>query len=90
MRLSAAAAAAVSVCRRRHQHTRDTHDDTNVVMLVANPHFKAATVSATTTTTRVAPTIVNALGLDPTALDAVREEGTTVLPEVALQLSGGW
>jgi hypothetical protein len=68
-------------------HGGFAHDDTNVVMLVANPHFKAATVSATTTTTQVAPTIVKALGLDPTALDAVRAEGTAVLPEVASQLS---
>jgi hypothetical protein len=30
---------------------------------------------------------VQALGLDPTALDAVRAEGTAVLPEVAAQLS---
>jgi hypothetical protein len=63
------------------------HDDTNVIMLVANPHFKASTISATTTTTQVAPTIVKALGLDPAALDAVREEGTAVLPEVVSQLS---
>jgi Type I phosphodiesterase / nucleotide pyrophosphatase len=68
-------------------HGGFAHDDTNVVMLVANPHFKAATVSATTTTTQVAPTIAKALGLDPTALDAVRAEGTAVLPEVASQLS---
>jgi hypothetical protein len=69
-------------------HGGFAHDDTNVVMLVANPRFRATTVSATTTTTQVAPTIVKALGLDPTALDAVREEGTAVLPEVAFQLSG--
>jgi arylsulfatase A-like enzyme len=69
-------------------HGGFAHDDTNVVMLVANPRFKAATVSATTTTTQIAPTIVKALGLDPTALDAVRAEGTAVLPEVASQLSG--
>jgi hypothetical protein len=69
-------------------HGGFAHDDTNVVMLVANPRFKAATVSATTTTTQVAPTILKALGLDPTALDAVREEGTAVLPEVASQISG--
>jgi hypothetical protein len=69
-------------------HGGFAHDDTNVVMLVANPRFKATTVSATTTTTQIAPTIIKALGLDPTALDAVREEGTAVLPEVASQLSG--
>ena len=59
----------------------------NVMMLVANPRFKASTVSVTTTTTQVAPTIVKALGLDPTALDAVRAEGTPVLPEVLAQLA---
>jgi hypothetical protein len=62
------------------------HDDTNVIMLVSNPHFSPQTVSATTTTTQVAPTIVKALGLDPQLLDAVRIEGTAVLPEVAAQL----
>jgi hypothetical protein len=68
-------------------HGGFAHDDTNVIMLLANPRFKASTVSATTTTTQVAPTILKALGLDPTALDAVREEGTAVLPEVASELS---
>jgi len=68
-------------------HGGFSHDDTNVMMLVANPRFKASTVSVTTTTTQVAPTIVKALGLDPTALDADREEGTAVLPEVVSQLS---
>ena len=57
------------------------------VMLVANPSFKASTVSATTTTTQVAPTIIKALGLEPSSLDAVRQEGTAVLPEVEAQLA---
>jgi hypothetical protein len=35
---------------------------------------------------QVAPTVLKALGLDPRALDAVRIEGTAVLPEVAAQL----
>jgi hypothetical protein len=69
-------------------HGGFAHDDTNVVMLVANPRIKARTVNATTTTTQVAPTIVKALGLDPAALDAVREEGTAVLPDVVSQLAG--
>jgi arylsulfatase A-like enzyme len=63
------------------------HDDTNVMLLVANPGFSAQTVAATTRTAQVAPTILAALGLDPTALDAVRAEGTQVLPEVAAQLA---
>jgi hypothetical protein len=71
-------------------HGGFAHDDTNVIMLVANPSFKAATVYATTATTQVAPTILKALGLDPKELDAVREEGTAVLPEVMSQLESGW
>jgi hypothetical protein len=31
-------------------------------------------------TMRVAPTIFQALGLDPNSLDAVQQEGTPVLP----------
>lgn len=57
------------------------HDDTNVMLLVSNPSFSAKTVYVTTRTAQVAPTIVQALGLDPTLLDAVRIEGTAPLPE---------
>jgi hypothetical protein len=67
-------------------HGGFAHDDNNVILLAANPSFKAQTVSATTTTTQVAPTIVQALGLNPNALDAVQIEGTPVLPEVFAQL----
>jgi hypothetical protein len=62
------------------------HDDTNVILLVANSRFSPQTVSNATTTMQVAPTVLKALGLDPRALDAVRIEGTAVLPEVAAQL----
>ena len=68
-------------------HGGFAHDDTNVILLVTNPGFKAQTVSNITTTAQVAPTIVRALGLDPQLLDAVRAEGTAVLPEVGTQLS---
>ena len=63
------------------------HDDTNVMLLVANPAFTAQTVSAPTRTAQVAPTILQALGLNPAALDAAKAEGTSALPEVAAQLS---
>jgi hypothetical protein len=62
------------------------HDDTNVMLLVSNPHFSAQTVSNATTTMQVPPTILDSLGLDPQALDAVKIEGTAVLPEVDAQL----
>jgi type I phosphodiesterase/nucleotide pyrophosphatase len=68
-------------------HGGFAHDDTNVIMLVAHPGFVGRTASSPTTTTQVAPTIVKALGLEPAALDAVRAEGTSVLPEVVQELS---
>ncbi len=55
-------------------------------MLVTNPRLRAQTVSTPVTTMQVAPTILKALGLDPDELDAVRIEGTSVLPEVEAQL----
>jgi hypothetical protein len=67
-------------------HGGFAHDDTNVIMLVAHPSFTRKTVSAAVTTMQVAPTIVKALGLDPATLDAVKVEGTPVLPEVDAQL----
>jgi hypothetical protein len=67
-------------------HGGFAHDDTNVMLLVANASFAAQTVSAETATIQVAPTILRALGMNPNALDAVRQEGTPVLAEVALQL----
>jgi Type I phosphodiesterase / nucleotide pyrophosphatase len=68
-------------------HGGFAHDDTNVVLLVTNPSFTAQTVYAPTATAQVAPTILKALGLDPEALDAVKAEGTRVLPGVAAQLA---
>jgi arylsulfatase A-like enzyme len=68
-------------------HGGFAHDDTNVILLVANPSFTPQTVSADTQTVQVAPTIVKALGLNPGSLDAVRLEGTRALPEVGVQLA---
>lgn len=64
------------------EHGGFAHDDTNVVLLLSNPAFKAKTVKAEVGTAQVAPTILEALGIDPRALDAVRKEGTGVLPAV--------
>jgi hypothetical protein len=61
-------------------HGGFAHDDTNVILLVANPNFTAQTLAAAVTTRQVAPTILQALGLDPTLLNAVQIEGTPVLP----------
>jgi hypothetical protein len=63
------------------EHGGFSHDDTNVMMLLANPRIDAKTVFAPVETAQVAPTILAALGLDPSRLQAVRIEGTAVLPE---------
>ena len=62
------------------EHGGFANDDTNVIMLVSNPHFKPSTVVSPVETMQVAPTILAALGLDPRALQAVQIEGTQVLP----------
>jgi hypothetical protein len=67
-------------------HGGFAHDDNNVMLLIALPSFPAQTVSAAVTTAQVAATILNALTLDPTALDAVKAEGTPVLSQVSAQL----
>ncbi len=58
------------------------HDDTNVMLLLANPSLQRATVSTQVSTTQVAPTILKALGLNPALLDGVKLEGTPLLPGV--------
>jgi hypothetical protein len=54
------------------------------MLLVSNPSFKPRTGFAGVGTAQVAPTILKSLGLEPSALDAVRAEGTGVLPGVPL------
>jgi hypothetical protein len=67
---------------KQEEHGGFAHDDTNVVMLLSNSSFEPQTVRAAVGTAQVAPTILKALGIDPGALDAVRAEGTSVLPAV--------
>lgn len=62
------------------EHGGFAHDDTNVMMILSNPQLTPATVFSPVTTMQVAPTILKALGLDPTSLLSVRIEGTQVLP----------
>jgi hypothetical protein len=62
------------------EHGGFGHDDTNVILLVSNPGLSSATISAPVATAAVAPTILQALGLAPSSLQAVTQEGTQVLP----------
>ena len=70
---------------KQAEHGGFAHDDTNVVLLLSNPDFDSKTVKAEVGTAQVAPTILKALGIDPRALDAVRAEGTGVLPALDLR-----
>jgi hypothetical protein len=65
---------------KQAEHGGFAHDDTNVVLLLSNPRFAPRTVNSGVGTVQVAPTILRALGLNPGALEAVRVEGTPVLP----------
>jgi arylsulfatase A-like enzyme len=62
------------------EHGGFSHDDTNVMILVSNPAFQPKTITTPVETIQIAPTILNALGLDVNQLDAVRSEGTASLP----------
>jgi hypothetical protein len=70
--------------KKQAEHGGFAHDDTNVMMLLANPTLRPATVTGPVETMQVAPTILRALGLDPDALESVRLEGTQVLPGIDL------
>jgi hypothetical protein len=68
--------------KKQAEHGGFAHDDTNVMLLVSNPDFDATQITSPVETMQVAPTILKALKLDPNALEAVRIEGTKVLPGV--------
>jgi hypothetical protein len=68
--------------KKQAEHGGFAQDDTNVMLLVSNPSLKPRTVTSFVETTQVAPTILKILGLDPNALEAVRKEGTAVLPDL--------
>jgi Type I phosphodiesterase / nucleotide pyrophosphatase len=70
---------------KQEEHGGFAHDDTNVILLLSNPSFDPKTVKAEVGTAQLAPTILKALRLDPRALDAVRKEGTSILPAVQFE-----
>jgi type I phosphodiesterase/nucleotide pyrophosphatase len=62
------------------EHGGFSNDDRNVALVVSSSRIKhPRVVEDTTFTTQIAPTILDALGLDPRSLQAVREEGTQSL-----------
>ncbi len=67
------------------EHGGFSRDDTNVILLLSNPRFRAKTVTSEVETAQIAPTILAALGLDPNQLQTVQLEHTQVLPVVQFQ-----
>ncbi|MGC7403132.1 alkaline phosphatase family protein [Pandoraea pneumonica] len=55
-------------------------DDRHVALLISRPDIAQQEIDTPVSTRQVAPTLLQALALKPTALDAVRSEGTTSLP----------
>jgi hypothetical protein len=66
--------------KKQEEHGGFSHDDTNVMILLANPRLERETITTPVETIQVAPTILKALGLDSNQLEAVRKEGTQALP----------
>ncbi|GBL47423.1 hypothetical protein SFMTTN_3262 [Sulfuriferula multivorans] len=68
--------------KKKAEHGGFVTDDTNVALLISNPHLQHAgvVIQAPVSTTQVAPTLLASLGLSPIALEAVKKHGTPVLP----------
>jgi hypothetical protein len=69
------------------EHGGFSHDDTNVMLLISGPSVRAQTIASPVETAQVAPTILEALGLNPGSLESVQKEGTQVLPGVSFNFS---
>ena len=66
--------------KKNAEHGGFSFGDTNVGLIVSNPDIEHQVVKTPVATSQVAATILQALGIDPSKLDAVRREGTDVLP----------
>jgi hypothetical protein len=66
--------------KKNAEHGGFSFADTNVGLIVSNPSLLHRMVKTPVATSQVAPSILKALGISPTELKSVREEGTTVLP----------
>jgi hypothetical protein len=66
--------------KKNAEHGGFSFGDTHVGLIVSNPALETRVVKSPVATSQVAPSILQALGLEPEGLDAVRKEGTRVLP----------
>jgi hypothetical protein len=71
------------------EHGGDNPGDRDVPLVVYAPgNVSPGQSDQWVENTQVAPTILKLLGLDPTQLQAVEEEGTRVLPGIATHFGG--
>jgi arylsulfatase A-like enzyme len=68
--------------KKQAEHGGFSHDDTNVMILVSNSSFSPSTITTPVQTAQVAPTVLQALGLNPSSLQGVAQQGTQVLPGI--------
>jgi predicted AlkP superfamily pyrophosphatase or phosphodiesterase len=66
--------------KKNAEHGGFSYGDTNVGLIVSNPSLNARKVKTPVVTSQVAATLLEALGISSEKLDAVRKEGTPVLP----------
>ena len=62
------------------EHGGFSYGDTNVGLIVSNPALKSTVLKTPVATSQVAPSILHALGVSPSALKSVQVEKTEVLP----------
>jgi predicted AlkP superfamily pyrophosphatase or phosphodiesterase len=67
------------------EHGGFNYSDTNVGLIVSNPHMESKVIKSPVATSQVAPTILSELGIDPELLNSVAVEKTTVLPGLGLE-----
>ena len=66
--------------KKNAEHGGFSFGDTNVGLIVSHPRLPSVTIKTPVITSQVAPTILQALDLEPEALNSVRVEHTTILP----------
>jgi hypothetical protein len=64
------------------EHGGFSFGDTNVSLIVSSPAIAPTMIKTPVSTSQVAPSILQALGLDPASLQAVQTEHTQLLPDL--------
>jgi hypothetical protein len=68
--------------KKNAEHGGFSFGDTNVGLIVSNPRLQPVILKTPVATSQVAPTILQALHIEPEALNSVRVEHTAVLPGI--------